>query len=158
MCSSKPTPSCLAPVGNDAREAPPNTLVSHIDFWSAGRLPYSTKPFVWLPGGFCAPVRRPAEVFQFDRKHYFYPRPAHGLQISQYDQPIILGGKVDIEVDGQPKTIGITRAHLEADAGKSVHPAGKDWPGRPKPRRYAAAGDCIGARYPYRTGAKGLCP
>ena len=50
-----------------------------------------------------------------------------GYQISQYDQPIILGGKVDIEVDGQPKTIGITRAHLEADAGKSVHPAGKEY-------------------------------
>jgi aspartyl-tRNA(Asn)/glutamyl-tRNA(Gln) amidotransferase subunit B len=50
-----------------------------------------------------------------------------GYQISQYDQPIVLGGEVVIEVEGQTKKIGITRAHLEADAGKSTHPAGKDY-------------------------------
>lgn len=63
----------------------------------------------------------------FDRKHYFYPDLPLGYQISQLYQPIILGGHVDIEVDGTTKRIGITRAHLEADAGKSTHPAGKDY-------------------------------
>jgi len=51
-----------------------------------------------------------------------------GYQITQYDQPIIIGGKVEIEtVGGKKKTIGITRAHLEADAGKSLHPTSRDY-------------------------------
>jgi aspartyl-tRNA(Asn)/glutamyl-tRNA(Gln) amidotransferase subunit B len=50
-----------------------------------------------------------------------------GYQITQYDEPIVIGGKVTIEVDGQAKTVGITRAHLEADAGKSTHKAGTDY-------------------------------
>src|SRR5690606_3942799 len=64
---------------------------------------------------------------KFDRKHYFYPDLPLGYQISQYDEPIILGGHVDIVVNGEKKRIGVTRAHLEADAGKSTHPAGKDY-------------------------------
>ena len=116
-------------VGNDAREAPPNTLVSHIDFGLPGALPVLNKEAVRLAAraGFALDAGGPQKFSKFDRKHYFYPDLPMGYQISQYDQPIILGGKVDIEVDGQPKTIGITRAHLEADAGKSVHPAGKDY-------------------------------
>lgn len=50
-----------------------------------------------------------------------------GYQITQYEEPIILGGHVMIKTDKETKKIGITRAHLEADAGKSVHPAGKDY-------------------------------
>jgi aspartyl-tRNA(Asn)/glutamyl-tRNA(Gln) amidotransferase subunit B len=50
-----------------------------------------------------------------------------GYQITQYDQPIILGGSVTFEVEGEQKTINLTRAHMEADAGKSTHPVGKDY-------------------------------
>jgi aspartyl-tRNA(Asn)/glutamyl-tRNA(Gln) amidotransferase subunit B len=69
----------------------------------------------------------PQHFSKFDRKHYFYPDLPKGYQISQFDQPIILGGHVDITVGGQRKRINITRAHLEEDAGKSTHPAGKDY-------------------------------
>jgi aspartyl-tRNA(Asn)/glutamyl-tRNA(Gln) amidotransferase subunit B len=115
-------------VGNDAREAPPNTLVSHIDFGLPGALPVLNREAVRLAAkaGF-ALGSRPQPFSKFDRKHYFYPDLPMGYQISQFDEPIILGGAIDITVDGQPKTIGITRAHLEADAGKSTHPAGGDY-------------------------------
>lgn len=57
----------------------------------------------------------------FARKNYFYPDLPKGYQISQYDQPICEGGSVTFKVDNVEKTVGITRAHLEEDAGKSVH-------------------------------------
>jgi aspartyl-tRNA(Asn)/glutamyl-tRNA(Gln) amidotransferase subunit B len=113
---------------NDARSAAPNTLVNHIDFGLPGALPVLNREAVRLASkmGF-ALNSRPQQFSKFDRKHYFYPDLPMGYQITQYDQPIIVGGSVDIEVDGKRKTIGITRAHLEADAGKSIHPAGKDY-------------------------------
>ena len=58
---------------------------------------------------------------RFARKNYFYPDLPKGYQISQYDQPIAEHGYVDIEVNGEAKRIGITRVHMEDDAGKSVH-------------------------------------
>jgi len=58
----------------------------------------------------------------FARKNYFYPDLPKGYQISQYEHPIVSKGRIDIQLeDGTTKTIGITRAHLEEDAGKSVH-------------------------------------
>ena len=62
----------------------------------------------------------------FDRKHYFYPDLPKGYQISQFEEPIILGGYIAIEINGESKRIGITRAHMEEDAGKSTHPEGQD--------------------------------
>jgi aspartyl-tRNA(Asn)/glutamyl-tRNA(Gln) amidotransferase subunit B len=62
-----------------------------------------------------------AEVCKFDRKNYFYPDLPNAYQISQYDQPICGKGYLDIDVEGIHKRIGITRAHLEEDAGKLVH-------------------------------------
>jgi aspartyl-tRNA(Asn)/glutamyl-tRNA(Gln) amidotransferase subunit B len=57
----------------------------------------------------------------FARKNYFYPDLPKGYQISQFDQPICVGGRLDIDVDGETKPIGITRIHMEEDAGKLVH-------------------------------------
>ena len=113
---------------NDAREAAPNTLVNHIDFGLPGALPVLNEEAVRLAAKAAFALGSvPQKFSKFDRKHYFYPDLPMGYQITQFDEPIILGGSVDIVVDGQPKTIRITRAHIEADAGKSSHPAGKDY-------------------------------
>ncbi|RZW19959.1 MAG: Asp-tRNA(Asn)/Glu-tRNA(Gln) amidotransferase subunit GatB, partial [Desulfobulbaceae bacterium] len=60
-------------------------------------------------------------ISQFARKNYFYPDLPKGYQTSQYDKPIIEDGHIDIEVDGQQRRIGITRIHMEEDAGKLIH-------------------------------------
>lgn len=113
---------------NDAREAPPNTLVNHIDFGLPGALPVLNAEAVPLASRAAFALGTvPQKFSKFDRKHYFYPDLPMGYQITQYDQPIILGGEVSFMVDDQPKTVRITRAHLEADAGKSTHPAGTDY-------------------------------
>ena len=62
---------------------------------------------------------------RFARKHYFYPDLPKGYQISQYDEPLCEGGRIDFTVEGQPRTVRLTRIHLEEDAGKSVHQTGK---------------------------------
>jgi aspartyl-tRNA(Asn)/glutamyl-tRNA(Gln) amidotransferase subunit B len=113
---------------NDAREAAPNTLVNHIDFGLPGGLPVLNKQAVYLAcRAAFALGSEPQKFSKFDRKHYFYPDLPMGYQITQFDEPIIIGGHIDIDVDGETKTIGITRAHMEADAGKSTHPAGADY-------------------------------
>ncbi len=118
----------FAAVGNDAREAAPNTLVSHICFGLPGALPVLNVEAVHLATKAAFALGTEPERFsKFDRKHYFYPDLPKGYQISQFDQPIIGKGELTIEVNGEQKTIGITRAHLEEDAGKSTHPAGKDY-------------------------------
>jgi aspartyl-tRNA(Asn)/glutamyl-tRNA(Gln) amidotransferase subunit B len=60
-------------------------------------------------------------VCVFDRKNYFYPDLPQGYQISQYKQPIVGAGEVEVDVDGETFTVGIERLHLEQDAGKSIH-------------------------------------
>lgn len=118
----------FAAVGNDAREAPPNTLVSHICFGLPGALPVLNKEAIYLATRAAFALgTEPARFSKFDRKHYFYPDLPKGYQISQYDQPIIDKGCISIDVNGETKQIGITRAHLEEDAGKSTHPAGADY-------------------------------
>ncbi len=62
-----------------------------------------------------------AEFSKFDRKNYYYPDLPKNFQVSQYDLPICKEGYLEIELEGQPKKIGITRVHMEEDAGKLVH-------------------------------------
>lgn len=57
----------------------------------------------------------------FARKNYFYPDLPKGYQISQYEIPVVVGGTIDTMVEGSVRTVGVTRAHLEEDAGKSLH-------------------------------------
>jgi aspartyl-tRNA(Asn)/glutamyl-tRNA(Gln) amidotransferase subunit B len=118
----------FAAVGNDARFAEPNTLISHICFGMPGALPVLNEKAVELSiRAAFAFGTEPRRFSKFDRKHYFYPDLPKGYQITQYDEPIITGGFVDIVVDGKKKRINLTRAHLEEDAGKTIHPAGKDY-------------------------------
>lgn len=115
-------------VENDARDAEPNTLISHIDLGMPGALPVLNEKAVEL--GIRAALAlgtEPQRTNQFDRKHYFYPDLPMGYQITQFYNPIIRNGKVEINVNGVKKTVRIREAHLEADAGKSTHPAGKDY-------------------------------
>lgn len=118
----------FAAVGNDARNAPPNTLISHICVGMPGALPVLNKKAVELAvrAGLALGVE-PQKFSKFDRKHYFYPDLPKGYQISQYDQPLIIGGQVEFELAGQPKKVRITRIHLEEDAGKNTHPEGADY-------------------------------
>ena len=64
---------------------------------------------------------RIAERSQFHRKNYFYPDMPKNYQISQYDEPLCVGGYLDVPVDGEVRRFGITRVHLEEDTGKSLH-------------------------------------
>jgi aspartyl-tRNA(Asn)/glutamyl-tRNA(Gln) amidotransferase subunit B len=119
----------FAPVSNDARDAAPNTLISHICFGLPGALPVLNEEAVRLAARAAYALEtKPQKFSKFDRKHYFYPDLPKGYQISQYDQPIILGGALTIYLeDGSTKKITITRAHLEEDAGKSTHPLNTDY-------------------------------
>jgi len=113
---------------NDARGKAPNTVVGHVSFGMPGALPMLNKKAVELSAKAAFALNTvPQKFSKFDRKHYFYPDLPKGYQITQFEEPIILGGYVDIVVDGEEKRIGVTRAHMEEDAGKSTHPTGKDY-------------------------------
>lgn len=115
----------FAGVDNDARKAEPNTLVSHVCFGMPGALPVLNEEAIKLASKAAFALGTKPQTFsKFDRKHYFYPDLPLGYQITQFDEPIVLGGYVDIEIEGNVKRVNITRAHLEADAGKSTHPSG----------------------------------
>jgi len=118
----------FAAVGNDARDAAPNTLISFICLGMPGALPVLNEHAVELAmKAAFALGTKPQKFSKFDRKHYFYPDLPKGYQITQLEQPIIADGEIHIVVDGEVKRIGVTRAHMEEDAGKSTHPEGKDY-------------------------------
>ncbi len=103
--------------------APPNTQACAVDLGLPGVLPVLNKDAVRMAvklGLATGAKIAPRSVFA--RKNYFYPDLPKGYQISQYELPVVEHGHMDIELeDGSSKTIGITRAHLEEDAGKSLH-------------------------------------
>jgi len=115
-------------VSNDARSAEPNSLISHIDVGLPGALPVLNKAALELAAKAAFALNtKPQKFSNFDRKHYFYPDLPKGYQITQYENPIINGGHVDINTNSGTKRIRITRAHLEEDAGKNIHPEGADF-------------------------------
>ncbi|OAI08438.1 Asp-tRNA(Asn)/Glu-tRNA(Gln) amidotransferase subunit GatB [Methylomonas methanica] len=102
--------------------AEPNTQACAVDLGLPGVLPVLNKDAVRRAVTFGLAID--AEIAPhsvFARKNYFYPDLPKGYQISQFELPIVGNGHLDIEVDGETKRIGITRAHLEEDAGKSLH-------------------------------------
>ncbi len=104
--------------------AAPNTQASAVDIALPGVLPVLNKAAVELAIRFGLAVGGPDVISRrsvFARKNYFYPDLPKGYQISQYELPIVTGGSIQIETASGPKTIRLTRAHLEEDAGKSLH-------------------------------------
>lgn len=102
--------------------APPNTQACAIDLGMPGVLPVLNKDVVRMATLLgLATNSTIAKRSIFARKNYFYPDLPKGYQISQFELPIVHNGFLDIEFDNQTKRIGITRAHLEEDAGKSLH-------------------------------------
>ncbi len=102
--------------------APPNTHTCPVCLGMPGVLPVLNRQVV--ENGIKLALAAGLEINRnnrFARKNYFYPDLPKGYQISQFEMPIAEHGRIDIEVDGQTKTIGITRAHMEEDAGKLVH-------------------------------------
>ena len=104
--------------------APPNTQACLVDLAYPGVLPVLNAEAVRMAVKFGLAIGAPiAERSIFARKNYFYPDLPKGYQISQYEQPIVGRGSLEIVLDdeGTATRIGITRAHLEEDAGKSLH-------------------------------------
>lgn len=117
---------CSCPNGNG--EVKPNTNVCPVCMGHPGTLPVANQKAVKLVMKTGLAIG--SEILKeckFDRKNYFYPDLPKGYQISQYDLPFCLGGKIEIEDGtGAAKTIRVTRVHLEEDTAKLLHPDGED--------------------------------
>ena len=115
---------CSCPTGFGAA---PNTNVCPVCLGMPGALPVLSRESVEMAvkAGLALNCRI-LPLSRFARKNYFYPDLPKGYQISQYDQPIALGGYVDVDVDGSMRRVGITRVHMEDDAGKSIHDGFRD--------------------------------
>ena len=102
--------------------AEPNTNASAVDFALPGALPVMNKGAVQRAIEFGLAVNAHiAETSVFARKNYFYPDLPKGYQISQFEIPVVQGGSVEFFLDGEKKSVRLVRAHLEEDAGKSLH-------------------------------------
>ncbi len=102
--------------------AAPNTQASAVDLALPGTLPVLNRGAVERAIRFGLAVgAKVAPLSIFARKNYFYPDLPKGYQISQYEIPVVQGGSVSFLLGDQPKTVRLTRAHLEEDAGKSLH-------------------------------------
>ena len=105
--------------------ASPNTQACLVDLGFPGTLPVANREAVAMAARFgLATGGEVARRSVFARKNYFYPDLPKGYQISQFELPIVSGGSVEVAVPGEPpRQIELTRAHLEEDAGKSLHDA-----------------------------------
>jgi aspartyl-tRNA(Asn)/glutamyl-tRNA(Gln) amidotransferase subunit B len=100
----------------------PNTNISDVCTGQPGTLPVLNKEAVRKAVQFgCAVHAKVAHFSKFDRKSYFYPDSPRNFQITQFDQPIVIGGTVTADVEGETKHFFINRAHLEDDAGMLKH-------------------------------------
>ena len=117
------TKSKIFSAASTAYGAEPNTQACLVDLGYPGMLPVLNKEVVHMAAKFGLAVNATvARRSVFARKNYFYPDLPKGYQISQYELPIVEFGELFItDADGNDKRIGITRAHLEEDAGKSIH-------------------------------------
>ena len=116
------TKSKIFSAASTAYGAEPNTQACAVDLGLPGVLPVLNQEAVRMAVKFGMAIEAEVPAYSvFARKNYFYPDLPKGYQISQMDHPIVGVGHLDIEVDGETKRIGITRAHLEEDAGKSLH-------------------------------------
>jgi aspartyl-tRNA(Asn)/glutamyl-tRNA(Gln) amidotransferase subunit B len=107
--------------------AAPNTRVCPVCLGLPGALPVMSRQAVESAISAALALHCKINPFsRFARKNYFYPDLPKGYQISQYDQPLAEHGHVDIVVGGDTKRIGVTRVHMEDDAGKSIHDGFKD--------------------------------
>src|SRR5512134_2847211 len=114
--------------------AAPNTQACAVDIALPGVLPVANREAVAKAVRFGLAVNGNTAVninrrSIFARKNYFYPDLPKGYQISQYETPIVKGGSITIVVDGREETVRLTRAHLEEDAGKSLHEGFRDLTG-----------------------------
>jgi aspartyl-tRNA(Asn)/glutamyl-tRNA(Gln) amidotransferase subunit B len=115
---------CGCPTGFGA---PPNTNVCPVCLGLPGALPVLNRRAVELAiRGALALNCNIRPHSRFARKNYFYPDLPKGYQISQYDEPFAEGGYVGISLDGESRRIGVTRVHMEDDAGRSIHDGFKD--------------------------------
>jgi aspartyl-tRNA(Asn)/glutamyl-tRNA(Gln) amidotransferase subunit B len=102
--------------------AAPNTQACPVDLALPGTLPVLNRGAVERAIRFGLAVgAHVAPLSIFARKNYFYPDLPKGYQISQYEIPVVQGGEVAFVLDGRPRAVRLTRAHLEEDAGKSLH-------------------------------------
>jgi aspartyl-tRNA(Asn)/glutamyl-tRNA(Gln) amidotransferase subunit B len=102
--------------------SPPNTNVCPVCLGLPGALPVLNKRAVELAIRVAHALNcQVNQVSIFARKNYFYPDLPKGYQISQYERPIATAGSVEYKIGGDTRRVGITRAHLEEDAGKSLH-------------------------------------
>jgi aspartyl-tRNA(Asn)/glutamyl-tRNA(Gln) amidotransferase subunit B len=107
--------------------AEPNTNVCPVCLGLPGALPVLSRQAVEFAMDAAIALHCRVNAFsRFARKNYFYPDLPKGYQISQYDQPLAERGYLDIHVNGASKRVGVTRVHMEDDAGKSIHDGFKD--------------------------------
>lgn len=120
LSTSKMFCSCSADYAN----AEPNTHMCMVCLGMPGALPVINKYAIetTIRTGLALNCEIP-EHSKMDRKNYFYPDLPKGYQISQYDMPLCLNGEIEITVDGETRTAGITRVHIEEDTGRLVHDA-----------------------------------
>ena len=117
LTESKMFCSCSTKFGSE-----PNTNICPVCTGQPGTLPVTNKRAIELAIKTAIALNctiEPQSIFA--RKNYFYPDLPKGYQVSQYDLPLSSKGYLEIEVDGKKRKIGITRVHLEEDAGKLVH-------------------------------------